>query len=155
MPYSYILLLRNTVVVGYMPPKPYEILRLFLIKKTPNAVKSKSRFCILVIDVKGMGWDSWLFNLAWSLLFMGRVLFSGHNLHTPGWGDMKMKGQPNQDLNPVPPIQGSNHATNWANKADCWCLGRALLICIKIFVYFSNKQVLSSQLHSQLLHICD
>ena len=31
-------------------------------------------------------------------------------------GDMKMKGQPNRDSNPVPPSQGSNHATNWANE---------------------------------------
>ena len=27
-----------------------------------------------------------------------------------GWGDMKMKGQPNWDSNPVLPSQGSNHA---------------------------------------------
>ena len=52
-----------------------------------------------------MRWDSLLFNLAWSLLFMGRVPFSGHNLHTRAWGDMKMKGQPNQDSNPLPPSQ--------------------------------------------------
>ena len=31
------------------------------------------------------------------------------------WHDMK--GQPNRDLNPVPPSQGSNHSTNWANEA--------------------------------------
>ena len=30
---------------------------------------------------------------------------------------MKTKGQPNWDLNQVPPSQGSNHATNWANEA--------------------------------------
>ena len=30
---------------------------------------------------------------------------------------MKMKGQPNRDLNPVPPSQETNHATNWANEA--------------------------------------
>ena len=30
---------------------------------------------------------------------------------------MKMKGQPNQDLNPVPPSQGINHAADWANEA--------------------------------------
>ena len=65
----------------------------------------------------GMGWDSWLSNLAWSLPFMGRVPFSGHNLRTQGWGDMMMKGQPNWDSNPVPPSQGSNHASDWANKA--------------------------------------
>ena len=53
----------------------------------------------------GMGWDSWLFNLAWSLLLMPKVPFSGHNLHTRGWGDMKMKGEPNRDSNPVPPSQ--------------------------------------------------
>ena len=40
-----------------------------------------------------VGWDSWLFNLVWSLLFMCWVLFSGHNLHTRGWGDMKTKGR--------------------------------------------------------------
>ena len=28
-----------------------------------------------------------------------------------------MKGQPNRDLNPVPPSQETNHATNWANEA--------------------------------------
>ena len=42
---------------------------------------------------------------------------SGHNLHTRGWGDMKMKGQPNRDTNPVPPSQWRNHATDWANEA--------------------------------------
>ena len=31
---------------------------------------------------------------------------------------MKMKGQTNQDSNPVPPSQGSNHATDWANEAS-------------------------------------
>ena len=31
------------------------------------------------------------------------------------WYDMK--GQPNRDSNPVPPSQGSNHSTNWANEA--------------------------------------
>ena len=30
---------------------------------------------------------------------------------------MKMKGQPNRDLNPVPPSQWRNHATNWAKEA--------------------------------------
>ena len=30
---------------------------------------------------------------------------------------MKMKGQPNQDSNPVPASQEANHATNWANEA--------------------------------------
>ena len=43
---------------------------------------------------------------------------SRHNLHTRGWGDTKMKGQPNQDSNPVPPSQGSNHTTDWANEAS-------------------------------------
>ena len=42
---------------------------------------------------------------------------SGHNLQTRGWGDMKMKGQPNRDSNPVSPSQETNHATNWANEA--------------------------------------
>ena len=28
---------------------------------------------------------------------------SGHNLHTQGWGDMKMKSQSTLDSNPVPP----------------------------------------------------
>ena len=42
---------------------------------------------------------------------------SGHNLHTRGCGDMKMKGQPNRDSNPVPSSQGRNQATNWANEA--------------------------------------
>ena len=42
---------------------------------------------------------------------------SGHNLHTRGWDDMKVKGQPNWDSNPEPPSQWRNHATNWANEA--------------------------------------
>ena len=29
----------------------------------------------------------------------------------------EMEGQPNRDSNPVPPSQGNNHATNWANEA--------------------------------------
>ena len=68
-------------------------------------------------------WDGWLFNLAWSLLFMGRLPFSGHDLHTRGW-DLRMKGQPNPDSNPVLPCQGSNHATKWANESGepCWSL---------------------------------
>ena len=47
---------------------------------------------------------------------------SGHNLHTRGWGDMKMKGQPNRDSNPVPPSEWRNHATDWVNEAGsvCW-----------------------------------
>ena len=36
---------------------------------------------------------------------------SCHNFLTRGWGDIKMKGQPNRNSNPVPPSQGSNHAT--------------------------------------------
>ena len=55
---------------------------------------------------------------------------TGHNLHTRGWGDMKMKGQPNRDSNPVPPSQWNNHATKWANKTglcgrgvNCWTGG--------------------------------
>ena len=33
----------------------------------------------------GIGWDtSWLFDLALNLPFMGRVPFSGHDLHTRG-----------------------------------------------------------------------
>ena len=43
---------------------------------------------------------------------------SGHNLHTWGWGDRMMKGQPNRDSNSVPPSQGINQATNWANEAS-------------------------------------
>ena len=35
----------------------------------------------------GTEWDSWLFNLAWSLLFICRAPFSGHNLHRRRWGD--------------------------------------------------------------------
>ena len=42
---------------------------------------------------------------------------SGHNFHTWGWGDMKMKGQPNRDSNPVPPSQRYNHVTDWSNEA--------------------------------------
>ena len=66
--------------------------------------------------LEGWRWDSWLFNLAWSLLFMRREPFRSLFTHTRmRW--YEMKGQPNRDSNPVPPSQRSNHATNWANKA--------------------------------------
>ena len=42
---------------------------------------------------------------------------TSHNLHTRGWGDMRMKVQPNRDSNPVPPSQWRNQATDWANEA--------------------------------------
>ena len=32
------------------------------------------------------------------------------------WYDMK--GQPNRESNPVPPSQGSNHSSNWANEEE-------------------------------------
>ena len=60
-----------------------------------------------------MGWDIWLFNLAWSLLFKGRVPYSGHNLQT----HEVMKGQSNKDSNPVPPRHGSNQATELMRPA--------------------------------------
>ena len=45
-----------------------------------------------------MGWDRILGYLAWHeayCLCVGN--HTGHNLHTRGWGDMKVKGQPNRD----------------------------------------------------------
>ena len=67
---------------------------------------------------------------------MGRVPLSGHNLHTLGWGDMKMKGQPNRDSNPVPPSQGSNHATDWANIAGLmlWYGERSIVLKSSIMI---------------------
>ena len=63
-----------------------------------------------------MGWDSWLFNLAWSLLFMRREPFRSLFTHTRmRW--YEMKSQANRDSNPVPLSQETNHATNWANEA--------------------------------------
>ena len=54
----------------------------------------------------GMGWDSWLFNLAWSLLFVGRVTFSGHNLHTRGWGDMRWRASLTGSRTQYHPVNG-------------------------------------------------
>ena len=66
------------------------------------------------------GWDIWLFNLAWSLLFMRREPFRSLFTHKRmRW--YEMKGQPNRDSNPVPPSQETNHATNWANEAGEFC----------------------------------
>ena len=97
-----IIFCKNKLVIGY---------------KLQNNI-TNCLFCCTTDDITNeKGCDSWLFNLTWSLLFMSRVLFSGHKLHTRGWGEMKMKGQPNRDLNPVPPSQWKNHATNWANEA--------------------------------------
>ena len=41
-----------------------------------------------------MGWDSWLFNLAWSIYCLCVGNHSGHYLHTWGWGDMRWKASP-------------------------------------------------------------
>ena len=58
-------------------------------------------------------WDGIVGSLTWHEAY-GLCLgnHTGHNLHTRGWGDMKMKSQPHRDLNPVPLSQWKNHATN-------------------------------------------
>ena len=66
----------------------------------------------------------------------------GDNLHTRGWGDVKMKDQPHRDLNPVPLSQWKNHATNWANKAG--------LQCVFSYGYWPSRQNDGGPYHAQL-----
>ena len=86
-----------------------------------------------------MGWDSWLFN-SYEAYCLCVGNHSGHNLHTWGWGDMKMKGQPNLDLNPLPSSQGSNRVADWANEAswssDVMC--KSCICIIPIQLYSNN-----------------
>ena len=80
-------------------------------------VKIKDTFSYSYTCIQ-MGWEGiigYLTSHETYCLCVGNHL--GHNLHTQGWGEMKLKGQPNWDLNPVPPSQETNHATKWANEA--------------------------------------
>ena len=61
---------------------------------------------LLQLYCDGMGWDIWLFYLAWSLLFMRREPFRSLFTHTRmRW--YEMKGQPNRDSNLAPLSQGA------------------------------------------------
>ena len=104
----------------------------------------------LSTNMVARGWDSCLFNLTWSLPIMGGVPFSGHDIHTLGWGDVKMKGQPNWFSNPIPPSKGSNHATGWTNEAhgiidgcmDALYRWTACFVKVKTLVYVLVKKPL-------------
>ena len=61
-----------------------------------------------------------------------------------------MKGQPNWDSNPVPPSQGSNHSTNWANEAGSSLQSDTHVLCSDTLSLLKPKSLKAGEIKDLL-----